>query len=274
MSQITAEKEEVEKQIQKYLQIISLKERELDPAVQDFEYLESIAEQIEESLKLQIAQCLEYSERVVVTKSTEQIEYELRKATARIKEKEQEYGSPEIFHRGLEKKRNAYNNAKMQCEEFRNNLVYIKTSRKLRHNRFLAIKKFISIRAKRLFSSLVRRRGYRGVLKLDHEKEELDLEVDVENVGVEPSQTQRMNADKDPSALSGGEKSFSTICLLLALWDSMTSPFRGLDEFDVFMDAVNRRLAMKLIVEHSRDEHNHCQYLLISPQSTTYIFLK
>lgn len=36
-------------------------------------------------------------------------------------------------------------------------------------------------------------------------------------------------------SLSGGEKSFSTICLLLSLWDNMTVPFRALDEFDVFM---------------------------------------
>lgn len=56
--------------------------------------------------------------------------------------------------------------------------------------------------------------------------------------------------------MSGGEKSFSTICLLLSLWDAMGCPIRGefnsrmipglysyyvaLDEFDVYMDAVNR----------------------------------
>lgn len=87
--------------------------------------------------------------------------------------------------------------------------------------------------------------------------------------------TQTRAKDKDPKALSGGEKSFSTICLLLALWESIGCPIRCLgkfrsssfrfrpslslcgffsayhlllDEFDVFMDAVNRRISMKMMV--------------------------
>jgi hypothetical protein len=34
--------------------------------------------------------------------------------------------------------------------------------------------------------------------------------------------------DKDPRSLSGGEKSFATICLLLSLWDSIGCPLRCL----------------------------------------------
>ena len=50
------------------------------------------------------------------------------------------------------------------------------------------------------------------------------------------------------SLLEFGGFSFLLICDL-ALWDAMTPPFRILDEFDVFMDAVNRKVAMKLIAE-------------------------
>ena len=53
--------------------------------------------------------------------------------------------------------------------------------------------------------------------------------------------------------LSGGEKSYSTTALILALWESMQPPFRVLDEFDVFMDMVNRTVALGQIISYAKE---------------------
>uniref|UniRef100_A0A2K5ZJ05 Structural maintenance of chromosomes protein 6 n=1 Tax=Mandrillus leucophaeus TaxID=9568 RepID=A0A2K5ZJ05_MANLE len=67
-------------------------------------------------------------------------------------------------------------------------------------------------------------------------------------------------------ALSGGERSFSTVCFILSLWSIAESPFRCLDEFDVYMDMVNRRIAMDLILKMA-DSQRFRQFILLTPQS-------
>ncbi|KAF9564176.1 hypothetical protein CPC08DRAFT_272145 [Agrocybe pediades] len=79
-------------------------------------------------------------------------------------------------------------------------------------------------------------------------------------------------AEKDPKSLSGGEKSFSTICLLLSLWECIGCPLRCLDEFDVFMDAVNRRISMKMMIDTANTSDKK-QYILITPQDMNNVTL-
>lgn len=44
----------------------------------------------------------------------------------------------------------------------------------------------------------------------------------------------------DLKALSGGERSFSTVAFIVALWDVVNTPFFFMDEYDVFLvsDAI------------------------------------
>lgn len=52
---------------------------------------------------------------------------------------------------------------------------------------------------------------------------------------------------------SGGERSFTTLSLLLALGESLETPFRVMDEFDVFLDPLSRKIALETMVRCCRN---------------------
>jgi len=121
----------------------------------------------------------------------------------------------------------------------------------MRRERWFHFRKRIVVKAKSNFTHLLSRRGYQGKLKFNHKTQEIKIEVN-------PAGDQGASR-KDPKSLSGGEKSFAQICLLLSVWEAMGSPVRALDELyvhyesslthsDVFMDAVNRKTTMALMV--------------------------
>lgn len=64
---------------------------------------------------------------------------------------------------------------------------------------------------------------------------------------------------------SGGERSYTTMCLLLALGETLETPFRILDEFDVFLDAEVRKLTIQSLI-HVAKKMKHRQFIFITPQ--------
>lgn len=76
--------------------------------------------------------------------------------------------------------------------------------------------------------------------------------------------------DTEISSLSGGEKSFAQMCLIAAMWGVTSPPFRALDEWDVFLDALNRKaISSKLLqIGLARLEY---QFFFISPQGASDI---
>lgn len=108
------------------------------------------------------------------------------------------------------------------------------------------------------FHNYLRSRDYQGSLKFDHQEQKLDIIVN-------PSKSREGKESKDLKSLSGGERSFSTVSFLLALWSIVECPILFLDEFDVFMDQINRSMAMDLILSAAKDKLNG-QYVFLTPQ--------
>jgi chromosome segregation ATPase len=128
-----------------------------------------------------------------------------------------------------------------------------------RQRRWMKFRQYISVRAKINFHYLLSERSFRGRVILDHSSRLLDISV-------EPDMSKTSDAGRQAKTLSGGEKSFSTICLLLSIWEAIGSPIRCLDEFDVFMDSVNRSTSMTMMIQAARRAVGK-QFVLITPQA-------
>lgn len=107
----------------------------------------------------------------------------------------------------------------------------------------------MAVRCRNQFQNHLSNRGYSGYIEMNHVDQTLVLKIQTErDEATQGGPTKRTSGARDTRALSGGEKSFATICFLMAMWDSISSPIRCLDEFDVYMDDVTRRVACKMIV--------------------------
>ncbi|KAI1452968.1 P-loop containing nucleoside triphosphate hydrolase protein [Annulohypoxylon moriforme] len=128
-----------------------------------------------------------------------------------------------------------------------------------RLRKWRTFQRLISAHARCNFNYLLSERGFRGELFLDHKAKRLQVQV-------EPDETRKTSSGRNTKTLSGGEKSFSSICLLLAIWDAMGSPLRCLDEFDVFMDNVNRAISTNMLITTARRSVGK-QFVLITPNA-------
>ncbi|CAF1103411.1 unnamed protein product [Rotaria sp. Silwood1] len=89
-------------------------------------------------------------------------------------------------------------------------------------------------------------------IKIDHKKEELEIII---------KKNQRSVA-----SLSGGERSISTFCFLIALWGSIYQPFRLLDEIDIYMDNERRNSSLEHLYENTQ-YYSSSQHIIFTPQA-------
>ena len=76
----------------------------------------------------------------------------------------------------------------------------------------------------------------------------------------------------EASALSGGEKSLTSLILLSAIATASGPPFRIIDEFDVFQDEQTRRKSIEYLLEDARragEDGKLTQFVLLTPHDLT-----
>ncbi|KAI0300233.1 P-loop containing nucleoside triphosphate hydrolase protein [Russula brevipes] len=205
----------------------------------------------------------EYCARVLNPRKVGVVQRNLDSVQAALKEREKRQGaSVEEMTAEVNKARGALETAQKDLKSMASLNRALKQSLRLRLEKWHDFRRHIAFRCKVVFQYHLSNRGYFGKVLFNHHDGMLQLKVQTDD----QNSTQGGDRDKDPRSLSGGEKSFATICLLLAMWESIGSPIRCLDEFDVFMDAVNRRISMKMMIDTANSSDGK-QYILITPQN-------
>ncbi|TIB65355.1 hypothetical protein E3P77_02739 [Wallemia ichthyophaga] len=230
---------------------------------------ESKLGRLERDLKLAFEQADEICPgRVNTTRTVTDIQRDIQGIETALHARQQRSGQgieavTAEYHRALD----AVDSAHKDINEMNAFIRQLKKALDLRTQKWLQFRKHIAMRAKYQFMFHLSVRGYYGTINFNHSERRLDLMVQTDD-----QLATQGRRDKDPKSLSGGEKSFSTICLLLSLWEAIGCPIRCLDEFDVFMDAVNRKISMKMMIETAKSSTG-IQYVLITPQDMSSISL-
>ena len=168
----------------------------------------------------------------------------------------QSKNSTEKLTEEIEKIKNSIDFKKSIIDEFYQKIQSAKIENEKRIEKREILKKNMANSMGETFNSLTNRRNYDGELNFDHGNRTLDLRMRVcgnKNYG-------------SKSTLSGGERSFAGISLLISIWSFMNCPLKVLDEFDVFMDNLNRKTVIEMLFKYfsTRDD----QVILITPLST------
>ncbi|KAI0726209.1 P-loop containing nucleoside triphosphate hydrolase protein [Fomitopsis betulina] len=247
-------------------QSVQYYEKKLRDEDKEVKNAEATAADVQKEFENWTQKALQYCARWENPRKADEVQRNLDAVQAALREREKRQGaSVEEMTIEVNKKKAALDNARRDVKQMLSLIKVLKKSMTLRLTKWHQFRRHIALRCKVYFQYHLSNRGYYGKVLFDHVGGTLQLKVQTDD------QTSTQNSrEKDPRSLSGGEKSFSTICLLLSLWESIGCPIRCLDEFDVFMDAVNRRISMKMMID-TANASDRKQYVLITPQDMTNI---
>jgi chromosome segregation ATPase len=149
--------------------------------------------------------------------------------------------------------------AEVQMSGVIDNLTRLQSMGKDRLKRMMDCRKSMANSANFAFGALLKPQGAHGQLKFDHKNQVLDLIVNPNTRDTERQDT------SGASVLSGGERSVTTIAFMMAIGEQVECPFRAIDEFDVFMDSLNRQTSMDLLLQIAKHRKDR-QFFFLSPQ--------
>lgn len=236
-----------------------------------------LAAKEEELVRDQEVALQQTGEPVETNRSSKTVYKEIKQMEAFLDEQESTIGNKDEILDKYQTSLNHYKKVRREITAIEKHLKKLKESLELRKRGYSELRKFITMMTIVNFKLVLRNKNFSGDLKIYHtnhsgpdgeQKKAKTLEIkvnpkndDQNDIG---SQESVICSYSDTRSLSGGERSFSTVAFILALWESAQSPFKILDEVDVFMDLVTRQISLDAMIEFAATKSGK-QYIFLSP---------
>lgn len=223
------------------------------------ETLKRSLNQKEQELQASVAKASEICpERLDVRRTAKSLDSEISRLKNKINTQQDQQGHRDTIVREYHEAREKFSKISRQVKGLAAFICQLSEIMITRHNVYSEMRMYLSVRCKYYFDSMLSQRGYTGKMIFDHKNETLSISVQPGEGGIA--------ALSDMRSLSGGERSFSTVCFVLSLWAIAEAPFRALDEFDVYMDMVNRRISMDMMLKIAASQR-YRQFIFLTPQN-------
>lgn len=184
-----------------------------------------------------------------------------------IRQNENRLGNKEELFAAYKEKKVHYDKMNDQVQFLEKYINEFSDSIRKRARVYCKLRDHTTHQASKNFSKNLQILNFTGSLKIYHRDAEVDgklKKAQTLEISINPKSSDPNKLYKDTRSLSGGERSFSTIAFLIALWESSYSPFNILDEVDVFMDKVTRNVALEALIDSANRKQGK-QYIFLSP---------
>ncbi|XP_056150408.1 structural maintenance of chromosomes protein 6-like [Lampris incognitus] len=213
----------------------------------------------EQKLEASVAKAMEICpQRIQKCRTARSLDNEINSVKFNITTQQDQQGDREEIIRQYHEALENYKNMAQQVKSLNSFMKTLNGILNERLDAYAKLRRLLSARCKYYFDSMLAQRGYTGSMTFDHKNETL-------SISVQPGEGDKADLS-DMRSLSGGERSFSTVCFVLSLWAITEAPFRCLDEFDVYMDMVNRRISMDMMLKIA-DSQRYRQFIFLTPQN-------
>lgn len=157
-------------------------------------------------------------------------------------ERSKEIGDRAKIEKQYKKRKAVFAETLNQISSIKNLIIAFKNANKERLVKYVSLRDRITTKTCSVFKLALETSTFTGELNVHHGRETKDnSELDVHDksryleIKINPKKNQNSSNYNDTRSLSGGERSYGTVAFLVALWEACSSPFKMLDEVDVFM---------------------------------------